>query len=73
MTNYFKTIVDLETNERVEILLVGDELKERQAADAAAQAETQALAAETEAKEAARQALLDKLGITADEAKLLLG
>jgi phosphopantetheinyl transferase (holo-ACP synthase) len=25
------------------------------------------------AKEAARQALLDKLGITADEAKLLLG
>ena len=27
---------------------------------------------EAEAKEAARQALLDKLGITADEAKLLL-
>ena len=30
-------------------------------------------AAEAAAKEAARQALLDKLGITADEAKLLLG
>jgi hypothetical protein len=29
--------------------------------------------AEAAAKEAARQALLDKLGITADEAKLLLG
>jgi hypothetical protein len=29
--------------------------------------------AEAEAAEAARQALLDKLGITADEAKLLLG
>jgi hypothetical protein len=29
--------------------------------------------AELQAKEAARQALLDKLGITADEAKLLLG
>jgi hypothetical protein len=29
--------------------------------------------AEVAAKEAARQALLDKLGITADEAKLLLG
>ena len=29
--------------------------------------------AEAEAKAAARQALLDKLGITADEAKLLLG
>ena len=32
-----------------------------------------AVLAEIEAKEAARQALLDKLGITADEAKLLLG
>jgi hypothetical protein len=31
------------------------------------------LKAEAEAKEAARQALLDKLGITADEARLLLG
>jgi phosphopantetheinyl transferase (holo-ACP synthase) len=30
-------------------------------------------AAEAAAKEAARAALLDKLGITADEAKLLLG
>jgi hypothetical protein len=29
--------------------------------------------AQAEAKQAARQALLDKLGITADEAKLLLG
>ena len=28
---------------------------------------------ETAAKESARQALLDKLGITAEEAKLLLG
>lgn len=30
-------------------------------------------AAKVAAKETARQALLDKLGITADEAKLLLG
>ena len=29
--------------------------------------------AEAEAKEAARQAILDRLGLTADEAKLLLG
>jgi hypothetical protein len=29
--------------------------------------------AETETKEAARQAILDRLGLTADEAKLLLG
>jgi hypothetical protein len=33
----------------------------------------QELKVEAEAKETARQALLDKLGITADEAKLLLG
>lgn len=29
--------------------------------------------AEADAKEAARQAILDRLGLTADEAKLLLG
>ncbi len=29
--------------------------------------------AEAQAKEAARQVILDKLGLTADEAKLLLG
>jgi len=29
--------------------------------------------AEVETKEAARQAILDRLGLTADEAKLLLG
>ena len=37
------------------------------------QAEFAAQAAETATKHAARQSLLDKLGITADEAKLLLG
>lgn len=37
------------------------------------QAEIAAKKAEAEAKATARQALLDKLGITADEAKLLLG
>jgi hypothetical protein len=45
------------------------EKKEREAFTAK-QAE---LAAEAEAKEAARQAVLDRLGLTADEAKLLLG
>jgi hypothetical protein len=39
----------------------------------AAQAEAQAAKIEAAAKEAARQVLLTKLGITADEAKLLLG
>jgi len=36
-------------------------------------AEELAKQAEAEAKEAARQAILDRLGLTADEAKLLLG
>lgn len=35
--------------------------------------EVAAVIAETEAKEAARQAILDRLGLTADEAKLILG
>jgi len=35
--------------------------------------EVAAAIAETEAKEAARQAILDRLGLTADEAKLILG
>ena len=39
----------------------------------AAEAEAAAAAAEAEAKAAARQALLDRLGITAEEAQLLLG
>ena len=36
-------------------------------------AENAAKKAELEAKEAQRQAILDRLGLTADEAKLLLG
>lgn len=38
-----------------------------------AQAKAEALAAEASAKEAARAALLERLGITEEEAKLLLG
>jgi hypothetical protein len=37
------------------------------------EANTKAREAEAKAKETARQALLDRLGITADEAQLLLG
>jgi hypothetical protein len=36
-------------------------------------AESEARKAEAEAKAVARQAILDRLGLTADEAKLLLG
>jgi hypothetical protein len=64
-----KIVQDLETNQIYELELTADELAERAAYEAAATNQ----AAEAEAKAAARQALLDKLGITADEAKLLLG
>lgn len=62
-------IHNLETNEIVDREMNDDEfemLKEDQARQAMKQAEAEAKAAE-------KQALLDKLGITADEAKLLLG
>lgn len=59
-------IHNVETGEVIERELSADEI-------AAKEAEAAKVQADLEAKEAARQALLDKLGITADEAKLLLG
>ena len=56
-----------------------DEVVDREMTDAefeqwqAAQAEQAAKDAELAAKESARQAILDRLGLTADEAALLLG
>jgi hypothetical protein len=62
-------IHNVETGEIIEREMNREELAQREADKA--KAEAQALAkAEAEAK---RQALLDKLGITADEARLLLG
>ena len=64
-----KTIIDCETGEQIEREFTQDEYAQYEA-DQAAQ-----LLRETEiaAKAAEKQALLDRLGITADEAKLLLG
>jgi hypothetical protein len=73
MTNYKEKIFNIETMEETLRNYSADEIAEIEAA--VAQVEADKIAAESEAavKEAARQALLDKLGITADEAKLLLG
>ena len=60
---------NIETNEVIDREMNDDEFEFYQA-EQKANAKTQA---EAEAKEAQRQALLDKLGITADEAKLILG
>lgn len=64
-------IVDLETGETTDIEreMTAEEFSEYQKR----QAEREAAAAEAADREAARSALLDKLGITADEVKLLLG
>ena len=57
------------TGEIIEREMTAEEVAILEASRAQAQAQAEA----EKAKEAARQALLDKLGITADEAKLLLG
>lgn len=64
-----KLIVNCETNEIVERELNKAE-KDQQKID---EAKIQAKQIEFEARVAARQAILDRLGLTADEAKLLLG
>ena len=62
-------IVDAISGEEIVRDATAEEIAQMEldAADAAARK------AEAEAKEAERQAILDRLGLTADEAKLLLG
>ena len=62
-------IVDCETGEEIIRDANAQEISEIEARQAA-KTEIQA---EAEAKEAERQAILDRLGLTADEAKLILG
>ena len=64
-----KLIVDCTTGEITQRELNKAE-KDQQKIDAA---QSQKLQAEAEAKEAAKAAILDRIGLTADEAQLLLG
>jgi hypothetical protein len=68
-----KIVVDCTTGVVAEIPLTGEEIAQREAD--AAQAESDRVAAEAEAiaKATQKAELLAKLGITEDEAKLLLG
>jgi hypothetical protein len=69
MTNPIIKLVNAETGEEIEREMNAEELAQYEANKEAAQAQKQA-----EAQKAAdRAALLEKLGITEDEAKLLLG
>jgi hypothetical protein len=56
-----------------EIITERDETAAEKKAREAFEKEMNARKAEIEAKEAARQAIADRLGLTADELKLLLG
>jgi len=68
-----KRIINVETGEVIERELNAEELAQ-QAIDEANIAAAKAIAdAEAEAKAAQRQALLSRLGITEEEAKILLG
>lgn len=68
MTNPLIRVHDLNTNEIIDREMTAEELKEWQAAKAALEAK----AAEELANAAAKSALLEKLGISEQEAKLLL-
>lgn len=68
-----KTIIDCETGEILERELNAKELKQQVADEKEADAIKAAAQAEAETKAAARKEILDRLGITAEEAALLLG
>jgi len=68
-----KRIINCETGEVVDRELNEEELAQQAIDEANAQAAELASQAEAEAKEAARQAILDRLGLTADELQTILG
>ena len=68
-----KVIVDCSTGEQTVVPLTDEEIAELQAAAVKAEADRKAAEKEAADKAAARQAILDKLGLTAEEAAVLLG
>jgi hypothetical protein len=69
MTKPTIRIHNTETDEIIDREMTDEEFSEYQASQAIYEAKQ----AEAEAKATARQAILDRLGLTADEAALLLG
>tara|TARA_R110000868_G_scaffold377227_1_gene642524 strand:+ start:460 stop:675 length:216 start_codon:yes stop_codon:yes gene_type:complete len=65
--------INCETGEVIERPLTADEIAANEAAAAQSEADRVTAEAESATKATAKAALLDKLGITADEAALLLG
>ena len=73
MTNPTRIEVNCETGEVLEIELTDAEVLQLEAAAAAHLADEAEREAEAAQKETARAAILDRLGLTADEAAILLG
>ena len=67
-----KIVVDCSTGITTEVELTAEEIAQMEADAAKAEADRVAAQAEADAKAAAKAELLTKLGITEDEAKLLL-
>ena len=68
-----KLVVDCSTNEAKEIELTKTEIAEINKAAIASQTRLDNESAEAQAKATARQAVLNRLGLTAEEAQLLIG
>ena len=67
-----KVIVDCSTGITTEVELTAEEIKDMEAAQKAVEDQRAAAESAAAAKAEAKAALLDKLGITAEEAQLLL-
>ena len=68
-----KLIINCETGEQTEVELTAEEIAQREADAKAYEAELKAKEVEAATKATAKAKLLDKLGITAEEAALLVG
>ena len=67
-----KLIINCETGEQTEVELTAEEIAQREADAAKAEADRVAKEAEATAKAEAKAELLDRLGLTAEEAALLV-
>jgi len=72
MPNPTKLIINCETKEQIEVELTDEEVAQLEADRAKAEADRAAREAEEEARAFAKAKLLDRLGISQEEAKLLL-
>lgn len=67
-----KLIINCETGEQTEVELTAEEIAQREADAAKAEADRVAKEAEAATKAQAKAELLDRLGLTAEEAALLV-